>query len=553
MCLDRPCCSQLTRSLVFALVCGAFAAPPRPLLAAGLAAESSQLFFETNANPLHPPAAGDQLGYAVAVGDFDGDGVDDLAIGLRSDDQPVFSLADVGQVQIRFGIAGSGLQPQGATVKYLWQGGASSVDDPEQGDHFGESLAVGDFDDDGFDDLAIGVPGEDVGTISNAGAVEIRYGAANRGSALETRRQLFHENTTDVPDNAGIDDEFGHSLAAGDFDGDTFDDLAIGVPLESVGGDTDSGRVFAFYGSVTGIGVAGVQTLDSDTPGTGTVSFPDQYFGTALAAADFDLDGFDDLAVGLPGWWNTQVTASDMGLLVTLPGSVGGLTGTGSRAFRQGFGGMAESSDDGDMLGASLAVGRFNGDSFPDLAVGVPGESLSNGSFEIDGAGAVHVLFGSFDGLTATDSQFWSANSAGVVDEPEVGDEFGFSLAAGDFDANGVDELAVGVAFEQGFRGPEEGDVVVLPGTPTGLTGTGSASWNLEVPGILGDMNPGDHLGWCLAVGDFDRNGAKDLTIGIPNDGNIGGVLALYGHQLPAIFSDGFESGSTSAWSGHSP
>ncbi len=546
MCLDRACCSQLTRGLVFALICGAFAAP-RPLLAAGLAAESSQLFFETNANPLHPPAAGDQLGYAVAVGDFDGDGVDDLAIGLRNDDQPIFSLADVGQVQIRFGIAGSGLQAQGATVKYLWQGGAASVNDPEAGDHFGESLAVGDFDGDGFDDLAIGIPGEDINTTSNAGAVEVRYGAASRPDALEIRRQFFEENTAGFPDQAGIDDELGHALAAGDFDGDTFDDLAIGVPLESVAGFTDSGRLFVLYGTPGGLGVGGIQTFDTESPNVPFAAATGQYFSAAIAAADFDDDGFCDLAVGAPGFNVSR------GITFVLPGGLSGLAGSVNYYFLQGTFGLPDNSEPGDAFGYALAVGSFNGDAFPDLAIGVPGESMANGGPEIAAAGAAHVLFGSAAGIPMGGGQFWTPLSTGVPDEPELGDEFGFSLAAGDFDHDGFDELAIGVPFEQNFRGPEEGDVVVLAGSPSGPIGTGALAWNLEVPGILGDMNPGDHLGWCLAVGDFDHNGAKDLTIGIPNDGNIGGVLALYGHPPPAVFSDGFESGTTSAWSGHSP
>jgi len=190
--------SQLVRStcLVLALLAAASA---RAALAAGLTAANSQLFFETSANPLHPPAAGDQLGYAVATGDFDGDGVDDLAIGLRSDDQPVFSLSDVGQVQIRFGIAGSGLQPQGATVKYLWQGGSASVNDPEQGDHFGESLAVGDFDGDGFDDQA----------VYNAATSEFNV-------KLHTGGSLVHALTAAA-----------NSLpVGGDFDGDRVSDFA---------------------------------------------------------------------------------------------------------------------------------------------------------------------------------------------------------------------------------------------------------------------------------------------------------------------------------------
>jgi len=87
------------------------------------------------------------------------------------------------------------------------------------------------------------------------------------------------------------------------------------------------------------------------------------------------------------------------------------------------------------------------------------------------------------------------------------------------------------VPFEAKFRGPEEGNVVVLRGSANGTLGTNPSEWNLEVPGILGDMNPFDHLGWCLAVGDFDSDGADDLVIGIPNDGNIGGVLALHGRR----------------------
>src|SRR5262245_59583264 len=94
------------------LACGLLVTVLAPVAARayGLSATNSQLFFETaESNPTHPPAAGDELGYAVAVGDFDGDGTDDLAIGLRGDDNPFAGLADVGQVQIRWGIAGSGL------------------------------------------------------------------------------------------------------------------------------------------------------------------------------------------------------------------------------------------------------------------------------------------------------------------------------------------------------------------------------------------------------------------------------------------------------------
>lgn len=503
------------------------AAFDRAALAGGLSATGSRLIFETSANPLHAPAIGDQLGYAVARGDFDGDGFDDLAIGLRSDDAPIAGLADVGQVQIRFG-GPSGLDTL-TLAKYLWQGGSASVNAPEAGDHFGESLAVGDFDDDGFDDLAIGIPGEDINATSNAGAVEVRYGAANRSQALETRRHFFEENTPDIPDTAGVGDEFGHSLAAGDFDGDGFDDLAIGVPLESVAGYTDSGRVFVLHGTRSGIAVPGARTYDTESPGVAFIAHSSQYFGAAIAAADFDDDGFCDLAVGSPG------VSFNRGVVFVLPGGPSGLSGSFNYYFLQGSFGLADSSESGDSFGYALAVGSFNGDAFPDLAIGVPGESMANGGPDLAAAGAVHVQFGSAAGVVGAalvpggGGQFWTQMSTGVPGEPELGDSFGRSLAAGDFDGDGLDELAIGVPFEQTFRGPEEGDVIVLPGSPSGPIGAGAVAWNLEAPGILGDMNPGDRLGWSLAAGDFDHSGAQDLAIGIPNDGNIGGVLVLFG------------------------
>lgn len=543
--LDCCRCSHLPRwsppvalaaTLAFAATGGS-----RELVADGLSSTNSQLIYETAANPIHPPAAGDELGWAVATGDFDGDGADDLAIGLRNDDNPLAGLSDIGQVQIRFGAAGSGLDEL-VSPKYLWQGGAFPVDDPEPGDHFGESLAVGDFDGDGFDDLAIGIPGEDVGTISNAGAIEVRYGAANRSDALTSRRQFWSENTTGVPDAAGTDDEFGHALAAGDFDGDTFDDLAIGVPLESVNGVTDAGRAIVLYGSAAGIGAVGAQTLDEDTPNVPFDPVTNDHFGFALVAADFDNNGFCDLAVGVPDF-NTS-----RGVVLGLRGSSSGVLGDINYRYQQGTFGVGDVAEVGDVMGYSLGVGDFNGDPFPDLAVGVPGESVNDGG-EIPAAGGAHVLFGSATGFNGSGSLFWTALSSGVPGDPEVGDELGFRVAAGDFDHDGFDELVIGVPYEQNFLGPAEGDVVVLPGTVSGPTGTGAAAWNLQVPGILGDMNPGDKLGWSLAVGDFDANGHADLAIGTPYDGGIGGVLVLYG----ALFADNFETGTTALWSAAVP
>lgn len=534
----RTLCGWPTPALALALALLAIGSA-RPLSANGLSSSRSQLIYETADNPLHPPGIGDELGHAVAVGDFDGDGVQDLAIGLRSDDSPFTGFADVGQVQILFGVRDATLSLP-AFAKYLWQGGAASVDEPEESDHFGSALVAGNFDGDGFDDLAIGIPGEDVDGFNSAGAIEVRYGDSNRADALETFRQFFHENTTGVPDVVAAGDEFGHALAAADFNGDGRDDLAIGVPLEGVNGQNNAGRVIVLPGSPTGIVVAGAQGLDMNTPGLGFHSpFLDARFGRALAAADFDNNGFADLAIGEP------MVATAWGLAFVVYGTAAGLSGAGAFEIYQGVGGLDDISEPGDGLGYSLAAGHFDGGPYADLVVGAPGEGVANGGPEIPGAGAVHVLYGSVSGLSFASSQRFTAFTFGIPSDPEENDYFGLTVAAGDFDHDHFDELVIGVPYEQTFVGPEEGDVVVLPGSPSGPQAVGARSWNLQTPGVLGDMNPGDRLGWSLAVGDFNDDLHADLAVGAPYDGFIGGVMVLYG----ALFADNFETGTTALWS----
>ena len=116
----------------------------------------------------------------------------------------------------------------------------------------------------------------------------------------------------------------------------------------------------------------------------------------------------------------------------------------------------------------TTAKGDFNGDGFGDLAIGAPGENL--------GAGAVHVLYGSATGLTTTGSQFLSQGAGGIADAAEAGDEFGRSLAVGNFNSDGFNDLAIGAPGEN--RGA--GTVHVLYGSASGLTATGSQQWTQD-------------------------------------------------------------------------
>ncbi len=112
-----------------------------------------------------------------------------------------------------------------------------------------------DFNNDGFDDLALGVPGENVGSAANAGAVNIIYGSATGLRA--TGNQLWHQNITAVQGAAETGDRFGAALACGNFNLDLFDDLAIGAPGEAIGAVNDAGAVNVLFGSSGGLTATG--------------------------------------------------------------------------------------------------------------------------------------------------------------------------------------------------------------------------------------------------------------------------------------------------------
>ena len=147
---------------------------------------------------------------------------------------------------------------------------------------------AGDFDQDGFADLAIGVPGEDIGTIGSAGAVIALYGSA--AGLTSSGAQLL----TQAGGATELNDAFGGALAAGDFDDDGFADLAASVSGEDVGSVPDAGAVSVLPGSPGGLSTVGGRLF---TQVGGAVETED-FFGNSLATGDFDQDGFADLVAG---------------------------------------------------------------------------------------------------------------------------------------------------------------------------------------------------------------------------------------------------------------
>jgi hypothetical protein len=419
----------------------------------------------------------------------------------------------------------------------LWQPGGESFA------RFGEAFAVGDFDDDGFDDLAVG--GSRASTLGAwAGRVDVYRGSAN-GLSLAVWFTLW----------GGADSRLGLALAAGDFDGDGRDELAIGAPeADGVVGDTvlaNSGEVVVYQFQAGEWDGMVVFSQAGSVPGD--VEAGDR-FGTVLEAGDFDGDGVDDLAVGVPG---EAVGATELAGAVNVvyggEGPDGGLGATGSQIFYRSGGGIGGTAEQGESLGSALAAGDFDADGHRDLAIGAPYRTVDG---QAD-AGAVVVLFGSADGLAAAGQQEIDLEALGLT----VGgnEQLGRALAAANFNPPQIclfgcaDDLAIGAPYEdvthEGDPIPGAGRVHVLGGSASagGLDLATLESFDESSIDPTGTLVPGSEncFGCSLAAGRLDRSRGAELAIGVPFDESglgaagvrFGGSLAMNGRAPQRLWA----------------
>ena len=398
----------------------------------------------------------------------------------------------------------------------------------EDGDQLGYSLATGDFNHDGYMDLAMGVPYEDIGTLANAGAVNIIYGGPDGLAQRKGQCQIFHEDSPNVVGNSEAGDKFGKSLSSGDYNQDGYADLAIGSPGETINGYTNAGKVTVLFGGTNGLnGIASKEFHQNVSGIPGSVEAGDQ-FGFALSSADFNNDGYTDLAIGAP--YEDIGSLSSAGSVIVINGSLTGLNANSTSEWHQNISGINGTAEAGDEFGYALASGDFNYDGNADLAIGVPGEAIGNDN----DAGAINVIYANNSGLSSSNDQDWHQDTSGIKGRSEPNDRFGQALASDDFDNDGYDDLAIGVPGEDS----EAGAVNVIYGSASRLNEAKDQVWEEDTSGIKGDSESDDHFGYSLSAEDFDNDGYADLAIGAPwenlssaDNDDEGEIHVLYGRS----------------------
>ena len=404
--------------------------------------------------------SGRLFGKALAAGDFNDDNVTDLAVGMPG--APVDDFANTGAVLVFYGTP-TGLVTQ--TVQILHQDLPGMPEHNDKGDSFGWTLAAGDFNGDGADDLAISAPGEDFGSIKDGGAVWTVYGKAgprSSGGGLAPTggvraSQLLVQGARGLYETFDPGDLFGLALATGNFDGDSeankpIDDLAIGVPQEDIGIRADTGGVQVLYGSSGGLSTDNL-FWHQGSPNIEGANETGDLYGCALAAGNFDgakngTFDVDNLAVGVPGEDLTKSNQGGVAVVYSVPGSgLSATAGPGGDQFfieRPGFAGLQEQAEASARFGQSLNAQNIDKSTMAtqtawELAIGVPGAA--------GGTGQVFVIGGVLGtGLRdlADNSYSLSANTLGTHRAGNPGDEFGRTLAFGDYDKDADLDLVIG-------------------------------------------------------------------------------------------------------------
>ena len=359
------------------------------------------------------------------LGDLNGDGVGDIAVGATGDDT---GGTDRGAFYIHFlnsdGSIKSKVKIDGNTTN-----GATLSDS----DFYGNVTYIGDLNGDGVGDLAVGASWDDAGG-QDKGAVYIHF--MNTDGSIDSTVKI--DDTTSNGPTLSTEDYYGTGIASlGDLNGDGVRDIAVGARGDDAGGD-GRGAVHIHFMNTDG-SIDSTVEINSDTTNGPTITNSARYGSSLSSIGDLNGDGVADLAVGAT--FDSQDSLLDGSLHIHFMNTDGSIDSTVeiNSATVNGPNLIAV-----DLYGYSVtSLGDLNGDGVSDLAVGAIGDDAGG-----NGNGTTHIHFMNTDGSIDSTVEI----NGNTTNGPTLtgGAAYGSGLASvGDLDGNGISDLAVGAYNSQ--------------------------------------------------------------------------------------------------------
>ncbi|ELS55602.1 hypothetical protein STVIR_3428 [Streptomyces viridochromogenes Tue57] len=306
-----------------------------------------------------------------------------------------------------------------------------------------------------------------------------------------------------------------------DFDG--YQDLAVGAPRATVGGQRGAGYAAVLHGGPHGLSADRRTVISRATTGVPGSPVKNEEFGAQPAKGDLNGDGYADLVIGF---------VSGTGDAVIVWGGPRGLSGSGSVALPATGTQTGDFDGDGKLDLALFRTGRAPGDdpfgttgsvwTGPLTRTGTPVRKapldperlryvdVKDGAVgDVNGDGRDDLALHAYCGEGVYCTKFYTASATGLTPATAPAGDGGVAL--GDVNGDGYDDVVVGFRYDERIE--------VAYGSAAGVTPSGTwKPYSQDTPGVPGTPEPQDAFGSAVAVGDITGDGIDDVAVGAPGE-----------------------------------